>query len=536
MKKLNNKGFAISTLLYGLMLVAFMVVGLLISIMSTNRKNTSTLVRKIEEELNRYSETATEITSTDGSQEFIVPYGQAGWYKIELWGMPASNVDATNEENKKKAGYASGVIYLEENTHLYFYIGSYSHNGGRVCGGKSVGGATDVRLQPGNWNDSSSLASRIMTAGGGGHSNACKGYGHTEGYYNNDNGRTYVSGYGVASSHKDAGFINTTLEPSVYSGQAKARIELVSTNSKYNPPAKKTTKLDNVRYIKDCITGNKENTGGKERWTEIQVFNSEGQNIAKGKEAKYNGTKIPGITDGTKEEISGNITNGSGEKCIILDLGAAYNIEEIVIFHELAIEEAFDHRYKKEEISVSSNGSTYEILKQWKNESMAPKETVHGIRYSSRDLEGFEPVPAGNYFIHNEQSHTRVITANSSAAILDFNIGNKNQRWAITPIGDNYYTIVESSESKALQPADGGLEIGELVGTNTGYGNHVWEEWKIIPLKNGYYQLQSRANATLCVGGQYKEDSNRDYNGPLKMFKCDQTKKNQWFRLENADY
>ena len=89
MKKLNNKGFAISTLIYGLMLVAFVVVALLMSIMSTNRKNTSTLIKKIEEELNRYSQTATEITSTDGAQEFIVPYGQAGWYKIELWGAGA---------------------------------------------------------------------------------------------------------------------------------------------------------------------------------------------------------------------------------------------------------------------------------------------------------------------------------------------------------------------------------------------------------------------------------------------------------------
>ena len=59
MKKMNNKGFAITTLLYGLMSVAFLIMTLLMGIMSQNRQNTSTLVDKIEEELNRYGETET---------------------------------------------------------------------------------------------------------------------------------------------------------------------------------------------------------------------------------------------------------------------------------------------------------------------------------------------------------------------------------------------------------------------------------------------------------------------------------------------
>ena len=46
MKKMNNKGFAITTLLYGLMSVGFLIMTLLMGIMSQNRQNTATLVKK----------------------------------------------------------------------------------------------------------------------------------------------------------------------------------------------------------------------------------------------------------------------------------------------------------------------------------------------------------------------------------------------------------------------------------------------------------------------------------------------------------
>ena len=89
MKKLDNRGFAISTLLYGLMIMSLLIVLALISNLGTNRKSTSTFVDKIEDELNRLN-----LTNTGGEygggeadengHEFIAT--SAGWYKIELWG------------------------------------------------------------------------------------------------------------------------------------------------------------------------------------------------------------------------------------------------------------------------------------------------------------------------------------------------------------------------------------------------------------------------------------------------------------------
>ncbi len=112
-------------------------------------------------------------------QEFIAP--TLGIYKIELWGASGS----THTSLAGKGAYTSGKIDLEAGQKLYFYVGqslssaSATFNGGGSCGSycTSGGGATDVRISNGDWNDSSSLSSRIMVAaGGGGYNSYTSGY------------------------------------------------------------------------------------------------------------------------------------------------------------------------------------------------------------------------------------------------------------------------------------------------------------------------------------------------------------------------
>lgn len=182
--KLNNKGFAISTVLYSLLIMVFLIVTLMMGIMASNRKSNRNLVETIEEELNRYNENATNFAFKDGtsgeavSQTYTVPSGQSGWYKIELWG--ASGGSTTSETGVVRAGgkgaYTSGLIYLAENDEVYFYIGGTTTNssggangGGAGAGkGKGGGGSTDVRIKSGEWNDDKSLRTRLMVAAGGG--------------------------------------------------------------------------------------------------------------------------------------------------------------------------------------------------------------------------------------------------------------------------------------------------------------------------------------------------------------------------------
>lgn len=117
------------------------------------------------------------------SKEFTI--SKDGNYRIELWGAQGGNITSSSYVGGKGA-YTSGDIYLNKGQKLYFFVGenynnyknAMSFNGGGK-GGYSThneynangGGATDVRLVNGSWDDFNSLKSRIMVAAGGGGSN-----------------------------------------------------------------------------------------------------------------------------------------------------------------------------------------------------------------------------------------------------------------------------------------------------------------------------------------------------------------------------
>jgi len=122
-----------------------------------------------------------------------------GIYELEAWG--ASGGGATSNSRKGYGGYTAGEIKLLQNDTLYIYLGEHGNidlvenpatfNGGglgksghtkhsdALCADPddieyieyktgSGGGASDFRLISGNWNDTNSLESRILVAGGGG--------------------------------------------------------------------------------------------------------------------------------------------------------------------------------------------------------------------------------------------------------------------------------------------------------------------------------------------------------------------------------
>ena len=142
--------------------------------------------------------------NTPGYFEFEVP--KTGTYKIELWG--ASGGSSRSGAGAAKGGYVSGEIKLTEKELLYVYVGGAGtsvtdvitafggyNGGGNVnissvgtngegSGGGTGGGASDIRLISGAWDDKESLESRIMVAGGaGGASYECckQSYGYSGG-------------------------------------------------------------------------------------------------------------------------------------------------------------------------------------------------------------------------------------------------------------------------------------------------------------------------------------------------------------------
>lgn len=102
-------------------------------------------------------------------------------YQIELWGAKGGGTKGG------KGSYVKGNIELEQGETIYIYVGGQgdSNGNGGYNGGGNVGvsepinherndgggGATDVRLVSGLWNNKTSLNSRIMVAAGGGGAN-----------------------------------------------------------------------------------------------------------------------------------------------------------------------------------------------------------------------------------------------------------------------------------------------------------------------------------------------------------------------------
>lgn len=122
------------------------------------------------------SKTVFDYDYTGSIQTFTAPV--SGTYKVELWGAQGGG------EKGGMGGYTSGLITLVKGEKLFVNVGQKGpanatttnvggYNGGGYSGNdggaKSYGGggATDVRLVAGSWNDTKSLNSRIMVAAGG---------------------------------------------------------------------------------------------------------------------------------------------------------------------------------------------------------------------------------------------------------------------------------------------------------------------------------------------------------------------------------
>ena len=113
----------------------------------------------------------------------------SGYYKMECYGAKGgySRIDGSIGATGGNGGYTFGVIYLEKGEKLYVYVGGHGADavvgkdakGGYNGGGLGTwdhsddeaagagGGATDIRLISGEWNNFESLKSRIMVAAGG---------------------------------------------------------------------------------------------------------------------------------------------------------------------------------------------------------------------------------------------------------------------------------------------------------------------------------------------------------------------------------
>ena len=116
--------------------------------------------------------------------------------------------------------------------------------------------------------------------------------------------------------------------------------------------------LNNVRYIKDCVSGN--GSDSTNRWQEIQAIKN-GVNIVKGKVATAVGgtlTKPEMVTDGDIG-LSGSTDSYSTSQCIVIDLGQNYDLDEVAVWYNWQSSYA---ALKSPTTSVSSDNSNWTTI------------------------------------------------------------------------------------------------------------------------------------------------------------------------------
>ncbi len=571
MKKLNNHGFAATTVLYSISIMAFMIVSILMSIMSVNRKNSHELVDTIESELNRFGMTKTSINaSSDDAQEYIVPI--SGWYKIELWGASGGQTSTAAGGN---GGYTSGVIYLEASSVLDFNIGKAGENaqsidntsdGGHGGGGSAPkaygagGGATDARIaQYGTlvYFNSDDIDTRIMVAGGGG--GAAKnapggagggiigGSGKTDGTasssFTTANGGTQsattkekgndASTGGAGGGGYYGGAAGQTKNSVTGSGAGGSSYILGYAGCSENTLVNNSTNNLHMHFLNGFMAQGVNYGNGKAKIelvstdAELPIKNEmlETVKCVKVKGALANNSSVQGVKNASNISF-GTGTYDESNKTKTFTLSSVNQLDDLSIFYIKSNETETKNNITsiKEvvsnpdlSISISSDCTNYSsvVNNQKYNVTL---QGIHITPYNQYQELGKE-LSTGIYHIFSanmpfEKSLTAVNSNDQNspiknAASITFNASNL-QKWGITKLGDGTYKIVERESNGVLQTAETPASNNTNVNTNSSFNNNDWAKWKIESMGDGTYRLSSSItpNTFLTTALETTNDSN----------------------------
>ena len=274
---MNNKGFAISGIIYTILLIFLIVLAGILSLFNSRKNVLDNLKNKVVGEVNTTSSIQYDPFDETGTiLEFTAK--AKGYYQFELYSPKINNINGDELVTE---------IYLEKGETLYFLIGSTTYNQG----------ITEIR-------SSKNAASTIAKVS----SNEFD----TKEY----NGRN---------------FFNTSIQKNVViSNTGKIIVNYLNKN-------RLNSNLNKVKYIKNCIQGS---SNGLYVWTEIRAI-VDGDNKAKGKNVTGSSKNIAGhdysyITDGSMTTYAQ--AEGNGEQCVIVDLDRTYNLDSIFISHSNNVE------------------------------------------------------------------------------------------------------------------------------------------------------------------------------------------------------
>ena len=280
---------------------------------------------------------STKVTTyTSGTNEFTASVD--GYYSIETFNANGS--------------YTSGEIFLAIGEKLYATVGNpsdikcYIDSGTGICGASSGQNANNSRIMYAGTNFASSFVSGLAGV-------------NSPVYVNSSTDLSYNTLHPTGKF-----FLNGNVKFNTDNTDSKIVITYLG---KYNE--RTNTRLNNVRYIKDCMNGSTANVNN--HWVEIQAIKN-GVNVAYKKSLSGNSTDqkiVNGIISASE-----SVSVSSGNKCVTVDLGRTYDLDEIAVWHYYT-----DGRtYNNNITSVSSNNSSWtEVINRQE------PETQYGKRVSA---------------------------------------------------------------------------------------------------------------------------------------------------------
>jgi hypothetical protein len=129
-------------------------------------------------------------------------------------------------------------------------------------------------------------------------------------------------------------FVDGVISENANTGTGKAKIQMISSNTRDNPPEKNSNDLNDVRYIRDCLSGI--GSGTAPQWIEFQAI-KDGVNLAFGKTtgdyaALTDGSLISAVQKGKNTSGVESNTAYNQQFCQTIDLGESKSLDVIAIW------------------------------------------------------------------------------------------------------------------------------------------------------------------------------------------------------------
>lgn len=483
--------------------------------------------RNIDLALNVETDIKYNFEFEEKQQEFVTPV--TGEYRIELWGAAGNYYPNNMIDEVGKGAYTAGTISLEEGQELFIYTGknatdegdfyTAAFNAGSTARGKdrtdeyghnssSGGGATDVRLVSGAWNNTASLRSRIMVAAGGGGTH----------YYLSTDDRVIVKGEGGAAGGLIGyrGYQMSVKYPSSFSWTFTEYDNKVHTVTTLNTPYSYTG-------------GGSQKTGGP---ANVCKINSSCSNDAVGKTASFgiggSGANRTGGAGG-----GGGYYGGGGG-------GQSYadNRPDSGLCHSSGAGGSSYISGHTGSIAITEDGTP----KSGCNESGTTPESYVGttsnacsIHYSGLKFTDTVMIDGEGYSWTNRRGSKESMPSYNNEAIATGNSGSGAARITALTLGAESVLTKLSSVVITTKYVD---EDGNEIATSTQTSKNVGEEYTTTPKDiDGYVLKTTPSNASGTVGEEnitvtyvyqkvYKVDYKSDSNGIIVGFSTEEVVEN----------